>query len=159
MCARARVCVSEAYLVRSWAGLLLSAVARMQVAVPSGFAAKDLIGPMSEAVNRPCARTAHTHEPSKRRVGFIVRKLPIPKHQAMLTLHRWLLKCAFWDGPAYTSWHILHGRDTPHSENCGSWCFDSPNLVFFLINYWVHPGAGVAKFTLTIYSYRGLGCK
>ena len=123
---------SNLNLVRSWAGLLLSAVAWMQVAVLSGFAAKDIIRPMSEAINRACARTAHNHEPSKRWVGFIARKLPVPKHQAMLILHQWLVKHAFWDGLAYTSWHVPHGRDTPHSESCGSWCFDSPNLVDFL---------------------------
>ena len=114
-------------LVFSWAGLLLSAVAGMQVAVFSGFTATGLIRPMSEAVNR-----AHSHEPSKRWVGFIAHKLSVPRHQAMLTLHQSLVKHAFWDGLACTSWHVPHGRDTPHLESCGSWCFDSPNLVDFL---------------------------
>ena len=84
-----RVMPSNLKLIRTWAGLLLSAAAWLQVAVLSGYRKHQLVGPMSEAITRACARSTDDPEPSKIWVGYIFRCLLTKKSEVCCPLYHW----------------------------------------------------------------------
>ena len=115
-------------LIQSWAGLLLSAAAWLQVAILSGFQKSKLIGPLCEAVTRACAHSTDDAEPSSRWVGYIIRFLPTKKGEVCSRLYHWLRGNGFWAGYKVTSWHTPH-KEMGHSEFCGTWHNDSEGLL------------------------------
>ena len=122
--------LSNGNLVRSWAGLLLSATVWMQVAAMGGFRAPVAIKHMQAAVRRACASTSHNHVPSERWVRFIAHKLPLHRNKVLVLLHGWLKANAYWGGGGYTSWHVPHPSNTAHTSLCGSWCHDADGLLY-----------------------------
>ena len=119
---------SNLKLIRTWAGLLLSAAAWLQVVVLSGYRKHKLVGPMSEAITRACARSTDDPEPSRRWVGYIIRFLPTKKSEVCSRLYHRLRRNGFWAGNRVTSWHTPHGG-AEHSEFCGTWHCDCEGLL------------------------------
>ena len=116
------VMLSNRNLVRTWAGLLLSASVWMQVAAMGGFKASVIIKHMQAAVRLACARTSHNHVPSEQWVhtSFIAHKLLLHRNEVLVLLHGWLRTNAYWAGGGYTSWHVPHANN-PHSPHQYVW--------------------------------------
>ena len=79
------VVLSNGNLVRTWAGLLLSATVRMQVATLGGFKASFIIRHMQAAVRQARARPSHNHVPSERWVRFTSSHCRKPKSLSYYT--------------------------------------------------------------------------
>ena len=100
----------------SWACLLLSISAWMQLAYLCDHATATVIRAMKGAIHRVCNRGPWCVDATISWAVLQARHLPTTPHCSAGLLQTWLTWEAFWHAGMYVSWHA------PHSGECSATC-------------------------------------
>ena len=91
---------------QTWASQILSALARAQLAMLSGYGRMTVMRALHKAVRRVYAASPWWSENTMRAVYSVGHELPCSRSSATAKLVHWLANNAVWDGDRYTDREI-----------------------------------------------------